>query len=486
MLPRLQSVSRPGLFNCKLFSTQVSTNSAFFSKLPELHANPAYVAQPTQFAPTSSSSFQNLPNLDANLAYVACVKEQFLPDVRKRRLQRVRDMLKKFNCAAGIFHDPCHVRYACDASNMTIWHKRNQIRYLLIPQEGPVTLFESFFVDAKGIEPLVGETIDHWEPNIVTTYCSTGPEMFGQIEKWADQMHAFLEPITKGHQNQNVAVQGGDPLQAFALEKRGYRLKSGQQVIEHARSIKVEGEIELIKCAVQTTADAVQYLHQAIRDGVTENEVWALLHQYNIAVGGEYVETRLLNSGMRTSPWMQESSTKHIRSGELVALDADCTGPFGYFIDFSRTWLCSKYADSNVDHSVLDRSNVKLQKQRELHKYAKEQLQYNMQLCKPGMSFRELSEKCWKIPEKFLPFRYGLLAHGNGINGEYPYIYHDVDFAACGYDGVVEENMTLSFEAFIAEDNEDGVKLEEHCLITSNGVQNLSAMVPFCEHLQDE
>merc|ERR1719160_376616 len=151
------------------------TSSALFSKLPELNTNLAYVSQVEPEAPASSALLSHLPNLDANLAYVARTKEQFLPDVRKRRLQRVRDMLKKFNCAAGIFHDPCHVRYACDASNMTIWHKRNQIRYLLIPQEGPVTLFESFFVDAKGIEPLIGETIDQWEPNIATTYCSTGP-----------------------------------------------------------------------------------------------------------------------------------------------------------------------------------------------------------------------------------------------------------------------------------------------------------------------
>ena len=44
--------------------------------------------------------------------------------------------------------------------------------------------------------------------------------------------------------------------------------------------------------------------------------------------------------------------------------------------------------------------------------------------------------------------------------------------------------MTISFEAFIAEDNMDGVKLEEHCLITKEkGVENLSHMVPFCDKL---
>ena len=176
---------------------------------------------------------------------------------------------------------------------------------------------------------------------------------------------------------------------------------------------------------------------------------------------------------------MQESSTKIVKSGDLVALDTDCTGPFGYFIDFSRTWLCNSPCLYNKNSH-----NARVAKQRDLHKYAREQLEYNMSICKVGMSFRELSEKCWKIPEKCLPLRYGLLAHGNGINGEYPYIYHDVDFDACGYEGEIEENMTLSFEAFIAEDEMDGVKLEEHCLITKEkGVENLSYMVPFCNIL---
>jgi len=388
-------------------------------------------------------------------------------------------MLKQFDCAAIVLHDPCHVRYACDASNMTIWHMRNQIRYLLVPQEGEVVLFESLFVDRAGVEQLIGETIDRWEPNFSTSYSSVGPKVFEQIEKWADQLHSHLQPICKGSSNFKVALQGGDPLQGLALENKGYKLQSGQQVIEHARSVKVPGELELIKCGIQTTADATSYLHPCIKDGVSENQLWSALHFYNIAVGGEYIETRLLNSGMRTSPWMQESSTKLIRDGELIAFDADCIAPFGYFIDFSRTWLCADQV-----RGVSSFNPQKLQKQRDLHKYAQEQLAYNMEICKPGMSFRELSEKCWKIPDRFLPYRYGVMAHGNGMNGEYPYIYHNVDYAAGGYDGIVEENMTLSFEAFMAEDEDDGVKLEEHCLITKSGVENLSWMVPFCEYLE--
>jgi len=344
----------------------------------------------------------------------------------------------------------------------------------------PVTIFESIFVDRPGMEPLIGETIHKWVPNVPINICSVGDNIVAKVQEWATSLDAHLRPVCLGAGSMKVAVQGGDPLQAFALEKLGYQLSSGSQVIEHARAIKVPNEIELIKCGIQSTCDAMRYLHSFIRPGMSENGLWSKLHEYNIAVGGEYVETRLLNSGQRTSPWMQESSTKLVHAGDLVALDSDCTGPFGYFIDVSRTWHCP------YEREYTDAERKKLLKQRELMKYAREQLAHNMDITKPGMSFREWSEKAWKIPERFQARRYGIAAHGNGINGEYPYFYHDIDWAACGYDGEIKENMTISFEAFIAEDDEDGVKCEEHTLITKDGVENLTAMLPFCEYLDGE
>ena len=83
-------------------------------------------------------------NLAEDLKNVEHVTKTYLPQVRKLRLQNLRNYLAKHKCSAGLFHDPCHIRYACDASNMTIWHKRNQVRYLLVPanEADPVILFE--------------------------------------------------------------------------------------------------------------------------------------------------------------------------------------------------------------------------------------------------------------------------------------------------------------------------------------------------------
>jgi hypothetical protein len=46
-----------------------------------------------------------------------------------------------------------------------------------------------------------------------------------------------------------------------------------------------------------------------------------------------------------------------------------------------------------------------------MDRHAREQLVHNMSMCKAGISLRELSEKGWKIPDRFVDRRcVGLLA----------------------------------------------------------------------------
>ena len=56
-------------------------------------------------------------------------------------------------------------------------------------------------------------------------------------------------------------------------------------------------------------------------------------------MGGEWIECRILSSGQRTNPWMQESSNKVIQSGEMVSFDTDMVGPYGYCADISRAFV---------------------------------------------------------------------------------------------------------------------------------------------------
>jgi Xaa-Pro aminopeptidase len=62
------------------------------------------------------------------------------------------------------------------------------------------------------------------------------------------------------------------------------------------------------------------------------------------------------------------------------------------------------------------------------------------------------------------------LVHGAGLCGEYPYIPYPQDFERKGYDGLIEENMTLCVESFIGDEHGgEGVKLEQLVLVTRDG-----------------
>ncbi|HYC13714.1 MAG TPA: M24 family metallopeptidase, partial [Stellaceae bacterium] len=185
---------------------------------------------------------------------------------------------------------------------------------------------------------------------------------------------------------------------------------------------------------------------------------------------GEWIECRLLASGPRTNPWFQECGNRAIEAGDLVAFDTDMVGPLGYLADISRSWVCP--------------GKKPTAEQRQLYSLAQEQVLFNMALLRPGLGFREFAEKCWAVPEEYLPNRYMMMVHGCGLADEYPSLAYARDFADWGYDGTFEANMVVSVESYIGEvGGKEGVKLEQQVLITERGAEALSSF-PFEDALE--
>jgi Xaa-Pro aminopeptidase len=200
---------------------------------------------------------------------------------------------------------------------------------------------------------------------------------------------------------------------------------------------------------------------QAMEPGIPENALWAKLHETNIRLGGEWIETRLLSAGPRTNPWFRESSMRPIETGEVMSFDTDLIGPYGYCADISRAWLCGGVTPTP--------------EQADLHARALAQIEHNIGILEPGKSFREVSMQAFDVGEEFLSNRYPSLIHGVGLADEWPSIKHAQDFDAKGYDGVLVPGMTLCVESYIGrEGGKEGVKLEEQVLITETGVERLS------------
>src|SRR5262245_29499342 len=62
--------------------------------------------------------------------------------MRRYRLERIREELRKRDYAGVVFSDAINLRYATDTRNMQIWTLRNPARYAFIATEGPVVMFE--------------------------------------------------------------------------------------------------------------------------------------------------------------------------------------------------------------------------------------------------------------------------------------------------------------------------------------------------------
>jgi Xaa-Pro aminopeptidase len=379
-----------------------------------------------------------------------------LAAVRQYRLARVRNEMKDREIAALILSDPVNIRYATGTRNMQVFSARNTpARYLLIT-DGKTILYEftGCMHLAEGYE-----TLSQVRPAVTASYVAAGPDILNVERKWAAEMADTIVGLvgpapTVGMERMNAGT-------AIALAGYGINVVDAQAPVEMARAIKCDEEIKCIIASLRATETAVGKLREAIHPGITENELWSVLHQSVIAQNGDYCETRLLNSGRRTNPWFQETANKVIGREELIALDTDVVGCHGYYSDFSRTF-----------HSGPDKPS---DEQRTLYKTAYEQVQYNIDILKPGLTFREYSERAWEIPAKYFANRYFVSAHGCGMTGEYPYLYHHADFFSAGYDGVLVPGMIICVESYIGEESGDeGVKLEEQVLITQDGTEVLS------------
>ena len=388
-----------------------------------------------------------------------------LTEVRRYRRDRVRAEMADRDIAATIISDPVNIRYATGARNMQVFTARNTpSRYLLL------TADRSILFEFTGCEHLADdlETIDEVRPSSTASFVAAGGEIVARERQWAGEMADLVTELV-GDRHPTVGIERMNAGVALALTEFGLRLVDAQEPIERARAIKSPAEISCIRASLAMAERAVAAMEEAIRPGLTENEVWSVLHQRVIAGNGDYCETRLLNSGPRTNPWFQESTSRVIEADELICLDTDIVGCHGYYADFSRTFHVGPSKPTAA--------------QRTIYQLAHEQVYHNMSIIKPGMSFADYGRQAWNIPERYHRNRYYLSAHGVGMTGEYPYLYHWSDYADAGYEGEIEPNMTLCVESYIGADGGgEGVKLEQQLLVTETGVEVMSTY-PFDDDL---
>ena len=384
-----------------------------------------------------------------------------LANMRAYRLKRLVEAVNKRGYAGVLMFDPLNIRYATDSTNMQLWNTHNPFRACLVCADGYMVLWDyknaPFLAD---FNPLVREK----RSGASMFYFSTGDKG----EDAADSFTAEVRDLLREHagDNKKLAVDKIMVSGLRALEALDIEVLEGEEVTEHARSIKGKDEILAMRCASNACEAACfameDYARANVPNGnVSEDDIWAVMHAENIKRGGEWIETRLLASGPRTNPWFQECGPRIVQNNEIVAFDTDLIGAYGICIDISRTWWVG---DDAPRPDMVDAMKLGI-----------EHIQTNMDMLKPGVTIPELTANCHTLPPEFRDLKYGCLMHGVGLCDEWPLVAYPDKAVAGAFDYALEPGMTLCVEALISPIGGDfSIKLEDQVLITKDGYENLT------------
>ena len=264
---------------------------------------------------------------------------------------------------------------------------------------------------------------------------------------------------------QTTFVTGSQTMVQYVTEDEAF---GAAPVLAHARKIKCPEEILAMNLALAAAEDGMTRMRAALRNGIAEQALWALIWQALIEHGGEWLDYRLLASGERTHPWQQEASSRTIRAGDLVVFDCGMVGPFSYGADVSRAFHCGPGRPSDA--------------QKKLYTLAWSEVMHNTQLLRAGTTFRDFIAGRYVQEPGFDDQPYPCAAHGVGMADEWPVILHSPDHED-HYDGRFEAGMVICVESYVGEiGGIEGVKLEDQVLITESGPIALSRY-PFEETL---
>lgn len=379
------------------------------------------------------------------------------------RVSRIRSAMEARDCDAVLLLDPVNIRYATGARNMQIWTMRHPGRYCLVLRTGRVILFEM----GRRVHHAAGLAhIDEVRTAHPWFFYYAGPEAPEHVRSAAAEIAEIVAGVGARLMVDRVDSQGLTALRECGLSVTD----DAQELMERARSIKSEDEVNATRMAIDVCEAGIMRIRQELRPGITELSLWSVFHQANIELGGEYIETRLLTSGLRTNPWHQEASHKEILEGELVTFDCDLIGPLGYGADLSRAFVCGTKPNAT---------------QKDLYRRAYEQIVFNTELLQVGVSFAEIIEKARYLPEEY--HQWHRVSHGNGMStGEYPAIGRRPGFAGGSiHQGHIEEGMMLCVGTVAGlKTGGEGVKLEHQLIIRANGPELLSSTLydpDFCD-----
>ena len=199
--------------------------------------------------------------------------------LRQDRLHRLQTEMATADIEAVLLFDPVNIRYAIGTRMNETFALRFKGTHALIPQEGRPVFFDSNEIQGQTLadssEVVPAEMVEFW---LLGDY--TGD----RTARWAQVLKDTLTSL--GISSNRLGIDRLDAFTINALLDKGFALVDALEPLSLARSIKTPDEITLIRQACAIGDVGLAKVQEAIRPGITENDLFAVLQGYNLSKGG--------------------------------------------------------------------------------------------------------------------------------------------------------------------------------------------------------
>ena len=376
--------------------------------------------------------------------------------LRRYRLSRAKDSLKKSQCGALLTFDVNNIRYLT-GTKIGEWERDKMCRFALLAgdDEPYVWDFGSAAVHHKlncdWLDP------DHCLPGVVGMR-GTIPPSFGLMKYYAEEVASLLKKA--GVLDMPVGVDYAETAMFFALQDAGINVVDGQQIMLGAREIKNIDEIQLLNQAASMVDGVYHMIWEELKPGIRENDIVALANKMLYEMGSDDVEAINAIAGERCNPHPHNFTDRYFRPGDQAFFDI-LQSYQGYRTCYYRTFNIGRATTSQNDAYVK----------------AREWLDAAISLIKPGVTTDKVAE-VWPTAESLgFPNEladFGLqFGHGLGLAlHERPIISRAVSLEN---PMEIETGMVFALETYCpATDGVSAARIEEEVVVTANGCEVIS------------
>jgi len=367
--------------------------------------------------------------------------------LRKERLQKAKDQMKKDGIGAYLCFDGENIRYITSTHHPN-WARGKMARYCLLPRDAEPLLFDMGTVAAARKEPH-GATWLHGKIFQAAGWgvAGAGPAIESVKKTLSDY----------GVANEPLAIDMLDVPVMKALQAANVKVVDAQASLLQARLIKTRDEIELIKTAAMMVEAGFDAIARAIRPGVKESDLVAIMNQVLYTMGSESVLNVQPTSGPRTNPHHHDFSDRSIRPGDTVMIDV--VHAFnGYKTCYYRTFVCGRPT----------------QEQKDLYRDCYTWLVDSEKVVRPGATTKDIVEKWptaaqlgYKTEAEALALEVG---HGIGLGHWEPPFMGRPD--SIDHPFPIKEGMVFALETYAGKaGGSQGIRIEDEIVVTSNGYE---------------